>query len=472
MPIMSKNPFCACSTPVGIGGIAVIRISGDGCGKIIDKMTRIIRSADGVSSFSQMRGYTMALADFFDIETNKVVDRVVLARFEAPHSYTGQEMAEISCHGGNAVKQEILRLLLSNGCDPAGPGEFTKTAFFNGKIDLSSAEAVMDVIAADSQRALMAANTQLNGRLNAKLASTEEKLYKALAIIEMIVEFPEHDDTPENDEEVLKLCNIARGEIDSLCKSFGSGRMLSERMRIALCGLPNSGKSSLLNCLSGYDRAIVTQVPGTTRDTLEVELSIEGIPVTLVDTAGIRKTSDEIEAMGVTRAKKAFEDSDMVLYLVSPDTNLDSVIVQLNELLLGKKADRICILFSKCDSGKNSEEEEIKCACSKLGIRNFISVSAKDEINVDVVKELVVRIFEQEGAFASQIILINARHYEILKEARENLDMAIGALNDGVGVDVASSVIRLALDRIGQITGKTVSAELVDTIFSKFCIGK
>lgn len=469
---VTHKPFCACSTPVGIGGIAVIRVSGDGSGSLIDNLVKIIRSADDVQSFSQMRGYTLALADFFDPKTHLTIDRVIIGRFEAPHSYTGQEMAEISCHGGNAVKQEILRVLLENGFRAAQPGEFTKTAFYNGKLDLTSAEAVMSVIAADSERALLAANSQMNGKLSKRLSSTEEKLYKVLSLIEMIVEFPEHDDTPENEENIKSILCECQTELQKLVDSYGTGRILAQRMRIALCGLPNSGKSSLLNCMSGYDRAIVTETPGTTRDTLEVSINVAGIPVTLIDTAGIRDTEDTIEAMGVDRAKSEFANADMVLYLISPTASLESVTAQLEQICKAERAGRVTILFSKCDSGRNQQEEQIKAECKARGIESFLSVSSTSEINIDSIQELIADFFEKQGAAAGDVTLMNSRHYERLNSALECLNMAIDALDGNLGVDVASSVLRSSLDSIGEITGKTVSAELVDTIFSKFCIGK
>lgn len=471
MPDYSDSPFCACSTPAGVSGIAVIRISGEGISEAVDKVTRIIRSSGSYKTFSELPGYTVAYADFINPDNGSVIDKVIITRFVAPYSYTGDEMAEISCHGSTAVKQEILDSLNKVGIRAAGPGEFTKRAFINGKLSLSAAEAVMDVISSDSQKALEAANVLVSGELSRLLNSTEEKLYSAMALIEMIVEFPEHDDTPENEDQILNILKTERTNLNKLCKSFGKGRLLSERMKVALAGLPNSGKSSLLNCLSGYDRAIVTEVAGTTRDTLEVQLNIDGVPVTLVDTAGIRQTEDRIEAIGVDRAISAVDTADLVFYMVSPDTTPDIVREQFSELNLKNK--NAVVLFSKSDAGQNPSEDEIKKIASEEGINEFLNVSSSEDINIDSIRGIISKVYEEsDGGISSQIILTNRRHYECLSEALSKLDMALEALESGMGVDICSSVVRLALDKIGEITGKTVSANLADTIFSGFCIGK
>lgn len=475
MAYNDDRPFCACSTPSGVSGIAVIRLSGINSATVVDSCVRIVRSGSSDKCVSKMPGYVAALADFFDPKTNTIIDRVVITRFCAPYSYTGEDIVEISCHGGSAVKQEILRVLLENGARTAKPGEFTKTAFLNGKLDLSQAEAVMDVIASDSRLSLKAANSQLSGSLRAKLATIEDKLYKALALIEMIVEFPEHDDTPESDDKLKQMCHEVQSDLEKLCDTYGQGKILSERMRIALCGLPNSGKSSLLNCLSGYDRAIVTEVPGTTRDTLEVQLDVEGIPVTLVDTAGIRRTGDKVEAIGVERAKDAAKDSDLVFYLVPPEANPLQIKEQLQLLVHEAIVDksRIAVIFSKCDTGRNPDEKLLKEFAKDLGIKGFVSVSTAQEINIAELKLLITDYYTKLGAGVdSEVMLTNRRHCELIKEAVGYMMTANGVLEEGLGVDIASSVIRLALEEIGEISGKTVSSELADTIFSKFCIGK
>ena len=474
MPASENRPFCACSTPGGVSGIAVIRMSGKGSLEVAGKVFRILRAAGDVKDISSMEGYTAALARAFDPETGNTVDDCVITVFRAPHSYTGDDMVEISCHGGVAVKQELIRILTENGARAALPGEFTKTAFLNGKLDLTEAEAVMNVIASDSERALRASNTQLGGALKRELKEAEDKLYEALSKIEMMVEFPEHDDTPENTREVLDIITKVRETFISLRDSYKKGKVLSERMKVALCGLPNSGKSSLLNSLTGYDRAIVTEVAGTTRDTLEVEVNVNGIPVTLIDTAGIRETDDRIEAIGVERAREASFESDLVLYLAAPDMPSDEMTGQIRDLIAGGvDKGSMAVVFSKSDLGTNSSSEKIRSECRAMGIESFISVSSVDRIYLEELKNFITDRYENlGGTSSSETILINKRHALLIEESVGYLDMGIGAIENDMGLDAASSVLRLALDKTGEITGKSVSSELVDNIFSRFCIGK
>ncbi len=467
---LDNRPFCACSTPSGTAGIAVIRLSGEGSSDIADKCIRIIRTFDnGIRTVADMPGYTAAYAEFRDPSADAVLDNVIITHFVAPYSYTGDEMIEISCHGGNAVKQEILRVLESLGARMAERGEFTKRAFINGKLDLAEAEAVMDVIEADSRRSLDAANSQMHGELSGKLSQYEETLYKALALIEMIVEFPEHDDTPENTDNVASLCREAIEGLDGLIRSYAKGKILTQRMKIVLAGLPNSGKSTLLNSIAGFERAIVTEVPGTTRDTIELQTVINDIPVTIVDTAGIRQTDDRIEEMGVRRAVTAVSEADLIFYLISPDTSLDEVISTSEDLPAAKTR----AVFTKKDEGINPQRDAIEDALKAKGIDMFTEISAKDGINLKSIEEAVTEVYEKAGGLISDnITVMSSRHCACLESAERKLCEALNALELGLGEDIASSVIRAALDDIGSVTGKTVSAELADTIFSKFCIGK
>ncbi len=466
-----KRPFCACSTPAGKAGIAVIRVSGDNLSDYVDGLFRIIRSADAsCKKYSDLKGYMAAYADFVDPENERIVDKVIITRFVAPHSYTGDEMLEISCHGGDAVKQEILRILTDCGISPAERGEFTKTAFINGKLDLSEAEAVMNVINSDSRRALMASNSQLCGALSKKISEVEDNLYKALALIEMIVEFPEHDDTPENSDRVCSMVVNSYESLLEIARSYEQGRILSERLKVALCGLPNSGKSTLLNSLAGFDRAIVTDTPGTTRDTLEIQLEVDGIPVTVVDTAGIRETDDKIEAMGVKRALSAADEADLVLYLVSPDMSSSEVEAAIGEF----EGSKLRVILTKGDLDSSKERiDGINEGLKDKGIESSLLISAKENQNMDLLRNLITEYYSELGGTTSEgITILSSRHHDLLIKAVDYLIDAENVINLGVGVDVASSVIRSALDSTGEITGKVVSGELVNTIFSEFCIGK
>lgn len=465
------EPFCALSTPAGLSGIAVIRASGEDVSLKAEKAVKILRTTGERTdaALTSLEGYESAYARFIDPSSDRTIDNVVVTFFKAPHSYTGEDMLEISCHGGQAVRQEILRVLNDLGIRPAAPGEFTKTAFINGKLDLTEAEAVMNVISADSRRALDASNSQLMGQLCRRITASEDKLYRALSSIEMMIEFPEHDDTPENTNAVEELIVSARDEYRSLAGSFGRGRLLTERMKVAILGLPNSGKSTLLNFLAGYSRAIVTDTPGTTRDTLEFNTQIEGVPVTFVDTAGIRDTEDEIEAMGVKLARIAASEADLVLYLIAPETSCDEVL----ETLEGLDASKVRVVFTKSDIGDNPEKDKIENALSGMSITDFASVSVKEDINTDLIGKFVRETYENAGGLnASDITVLSSRHAALLNSAAGKLDEAVSILDAGLGVDVCSQVIRAALDDSGLITGRVVSDELVENIFARFCIGK
>lgn len=465
------EPFCALSTPAGVSGIAVIRASGEGVSLKASKAVKVLRTTGERTdaALESLGGYESCYARFIDPSTGNTVDDVVVTVFKAPHSYTGEDMIEISCHGGQAVRQEILRVLNSLGIRPAAPGEFTKTAFINGKMDLTEAEAVMNIISADSSRALEASNTQLMGRLRERITGAEDRLYEALSGIEMMIEFPEHDDTPENTKRIEDMITAVRTELLGLAESYGRGRLLTERMKIAILGLPNSGKSTLLNFLAGFDRAIVTDVPGTTRDTLEFNTEIEGIPVTFVDTAGIRETDDRIEAMGVKLAITAAAEADLVLYLIAPDAPLESI----KETVSALDSSKVRVLFTKSDKGENPLKEQIEDELKAQGVTGFASVSVKEEINTGLIGQFVKDAYEKAGGIsASDITVLSSRHADLLRSAVQKLGEAEGILRDGLGVDVCSQVIRAALEDSGQITGRTVSDELVENIFSRFCIGK
>ena len=468
------EPICACSTPAGISGIAVIRISGNGCGELVNKCSVILRSSGDYSRVSELPGYTCAFGYVKDPSLGLKVDEVIFTRFEAPHSYTGEEMVEISSHGSGAVKQEILKCLGMSGIRMAYPGEFSRRAFINGKMSLASAEAVMDVINSETERQLEAAGSLMSGKLAEEIDYIEKTLYDQAAMLETFTEFDTEDDEAEEQaklETVKDNLSDCHDRLTSLCKGYGKGRILSERLRVALLGLPNSGKSTLLNTLTGFDRAIVTEVAGTTRDTIEVQVNINGIPVTLIDTAGIRETEDIIESMGIGRAIEAGRGADMIFYMIPPDMTADEVYSGVSEII--EDCDSVTAVFSKSDAGDNPEREEIESKLSSLGVKNFISVSAEEDLNIDKLEDAIIDFYNELGGGASEGLLItNSRHYLKFNKASKKLALALDALDNNLGTEVCASALRACLDEIGEITGKTVSATLADTIFSRFCIGK
>ncbi|MCR5385215.1 MAG: tRNA uridine-5-carboxymethylaminomethyl(34) synthesis GTPase MnmE [Saccharofermentans sp.] len=467
------EPICACSTPAGISGIAVIRISGNGCGKLADKCSVILRSSGDYSRLSEIPGYTCAFGYVKDPSSNDKVDEVIFTHFEAPHSYTGEEMVEISSHGSGAVKQEILKCLGMSGIRMAYPGEFSRRAFINGKMSLASAEAVMDVINSETERQLEAAGSLLSGKLADEIDYIERNLYNQAAMLETFTEF----DTEDQDEEEAKLETVkdnlsdCHDRLTALCKGYGKGRILSERLRVALLGLPNSGKSTLLNTLTGFDRAIVTEVAGTTRDTIEVQLNINGIPVTLIDTAGIRETEDIIESMGIGKAYEAGRGADMIFYMIPPEMTAAEAYSGVKDII--EDCDSVTAVFSKSDAGTNPDRDAIEEGLKSLGIKNFISISAEEDLNIDKLEDTIIDYYQELGGGASEGLLItNSRHYTKFLKASRKLAMALDALDNNLGTEVCASALRACLDEIGEVTGKTVSATLADTIFSRFCIGK
>ena len=467
------EPICACSTPAGISGIAVIRISGNGCGKLADKCSVILRSSGDYSRLSELPGYTCAFGYVKDPSTNARVDEVVFTHFEAPHSYTGEEMVEISSHGSGAVKQEILRCLGMSGIRMAYPGEFSRRAFINGKMSLASAEAVMDVINSETERQLEAAGSLLSGKLAEEIGRIEKCLYDQAAMLETFTEFDTEDPEEEDAklEEVKDNLSDCHDRLTTLCKGYGKGRILSERLRVALLGLPNSGKSTLLNTLTGFDRAIVTEVAGTTRDTIEVQININGIPVTLIDTAGIRETEDIIENIGIGKAYEAGRGADMVFYMIPPDMTVDEAFTCVREI--AEDCESVTGVFSKSDAGENPDRDEIEAKLGELGITNFISISAEEDLNIDKLEDAIIDYYNELGGGASEGLLItNSRHYTKFLKATKKLALALDALDNNLGTEVCASALRACLDEIGEVTGKTVSATLADTIFSRFCIGK
>ena len=481
--MFSERPYCACATPPGIGGIAVIRMSGMQSAQVADRVFSVIRTVSGtVRTVADMEGYTSAFGHVKDPASGRIIDEAVLTVFRAPHSYTGDDLIEISCHGGSAVRQEILRVLIENGARAAEPGEFTRNAFLTGKIDLTQAESVMDVISAESSLALNSAGMQLIGALKQEIRLISDSLYRAFAALEMIVEFPEHDDSPENTRKAAEEIQVQIEKLESLATTYSQGRILREKMTVVLCGIPNSGKSSLLNRLAGYDRAIVTAIPGTTRDTLEVITSVEGIPVRLIDTAGLRETMDEIEKIGVSRAYEAVREADLLLWLISPEEKTAAEDISFLSAASERIGDqKIGILVSKSDLiSENTATGFLNDVLAKTAgaglsgkIRFNMSFSSETGEGIRTIGLQIKSIYDELGSGRdSELLITSARHYSHVINAADRLRQAKNVLLSGEPSEIACSLIRMAMDELGEITGDCVSETLVETIFSRFCIGK
>lgn len=458
----------ALATPPGQSGLAVIRLSGPGSPQAADCLFKPASQRFG--SVSSMDGYTCAVGDLIDPGDGRLLDQVVVTRFAAPHSFTGEDVVEFSCHGGVAIKQAILSSLFSLGVRPAEPGEFTKRAFINGKMDLTQAEAVMDLIQSEARKSAQTAAIQLRGALSARIREFSQDVYRSLAQIELILEYPEHE---ESDEALTTLANdleALQDKVVELNDSFRQGRILREGLIVVIAGRPNAGKSSLLNALSGYDRAIVTPLPGTTRDTIEELVDIDGVPVRLVDTAGLRVTDDLIEKIGVNRARSALQSADLVFWLASPpQSELAGELAEIREFI--KTGLPVVAIAGKDDLAESQNIR--KFLEDNLTGCPVISFSAISGEGLAALRQVILEHYERSGSLSGQDVLItNGRHRAGLELAMEHLREANQTIRSGIPLDLTSSLLRGCAAALAAITGDEVTEELINTIFSRFCVGK
>jgi tRNA modification GTPase len=442
-----EDTIAAISTPFGEGAIALIRLSG----------VRALEIADAVFSgkhtVAEMRSRVQHLGRIRDGE--RTVDEALLAIHRAPASYTGEDVVEIACHGGILVTRRILELLLARGARSAEPGEFTQRAFLTGKMDLTQAEAVMDLISAQTELALGAAHEQLEGRLGARIEGLREQLLTLLAHIEAYIDFPDEDIDPETGDALVARLDAVLGELHSLLATAGRGRILREGLRTVIFGAPNVGKSSLLNLLLGYERAIVSPTPGTTRDSIEEVINLRGIPLRLIDTAGIRDAADAVERQGIERTLRLVERADLVLRLedASRPRVGDAHLPEAKELLV----------INKCDLGEDASWREIAA----------VRISCLQETGLAALEDgIVARVFGGTTAHRDWSVAINARHQACLQKARGFAEAARKALGEGISAEFVAEELRSALDAVGEVVGRVDTEDLLGKIFSAFCIGK
>lgn len=466
-PFSDRNDVCAAiATPPGQSGLAVIRLTGPGCAERVEPVFQTNQKR--FPPVSQMPGYTCAVGDIFDPEDHRFVDRVVLTRYIAPHSYTGEDMIELSCHGGRAVKQAILSLVFRQGARPAEPGEFTLRAFINGKMDLTQAEAVMDLIASEADLSARNAAAQMKGSLSKTVRGYMDPIYEVLAGVELALEYPDHDESTRDKVPLPDQLKAMAQTINKHADTYDQGRFLREGMTVVLAGRPNVGKSSLLNALAGYDRAIVTDIPGTTRDTVEEMIDISGVPVRLIDTAGLREAGDTIEKIGVARTRKALETADLVFWLLSPP--LDDLDQELSDMKQIKSAPLVPVV-SKHDLDTSVKLRERLEKAWPEGRR--LTCSALTGDGLDQIKQVIIDTYEKCGVqHEIGLLVTNSRHQVCLKKAAKQLQSAAETIENGLTLDITASMIRGALDALAELTGEYVSDELINAIFSRFCVGK
>lgn len=456
-----EKTIAAISTAMSASGIGIVRISGD---EAMDVISRIYRSKNGKKNIREVQSHTIHYGFIYDGED--VVDEVLVMIMRGSHTYTGEDTVEIDCHGGVYAMKKVLETVLKNGAVIAEPGEFTKRAFLNGRLDLSQAEAVMDVIQARNSMALKSSVEQLKGSVQRAVKEIRSRLLYQIAYIESALDDPEHYDLEGYPQELAKIVDKEAGEITDLLKTADDGRMIQEGIKTVILGKPNAGKSSLLNFLVGEDRAIVTEIEGTTRDILEEYISLNGITLRVIDTAGIRETEDIVEKIGVGKAKQMAEDADLILYVVDSSRPLDDNDEDIIELLSGRKS---IVIYNKTDL-----EPVVNMAKLQERTGNpVIPVSIVEEKGIRRLEEEIKNMFfKGELSFNDEVYITNARHKAALEEAKESLKLVKNSIDMGMAEDFFSIDLMNAYESLGRIVGESVGEDLVNEIFSKFCTGK
>lgn len=456
-----ETTIAAISTAMSASGIGIVRISGEDAMEVI---SRIYRSKGGKKRIKEVPSHTIHYGYIYDGE--ELIDEVLVMIMRAPRTFTGEDTVEIDCHGGVFAMKRVLETVLKNGAEIAGPGEFTKRAFLNGRMDLSQAEAVMDVIQAKNEYALRSSIDQLKGSVQKAICDIREKIIYHIAYIESALDDPEHISLEGYPQELLEVVDKEQLEIKKLLKSSSDGKMIQEGIQTVILGKPNAGKSSLLNLLLGENRAIVTDIAGTTRDILEEYITLHGITLKIVDTAGIRETEDIVEKIGVDRAREMAQKADLILYVVDSSVPLDSNDEEIMSMLNGKKA---IILYNKTDLKAAIEIDRLR---EKAG-HPVIPISAKEETEITELEEKIKDMFfGGELSFNDEVYITNARHKAALEEADKSLDLVRNSILGGLPEDFFSIDLMNAYENLGKILGESVGEDLVNEIFSKFCTGK
>ncbi len=457
--------IAAISTATGNGGIGIIRMSGENCFNILEKIFRT--SKNNKINIEKIKGYTIQYGYIIDNKTNEIIDEVLVSFFKNPKSYTRENMCEINSHGGMVVEKRILEECLKNGAILAEPGEFTKRAFLNGRIDLSQAESIIDIINSKTEKEAKASINQLQGYLSENIGKIRHELLDIMADIEASIDYPEYDIEEVTNSKAIKLLENVKSKLEILEESFNSGKVLKEGIKTAIIGRPNAGKSSLLNTILKEERAIVSDIEGTTRDTIEELVTIKGIPLKIIDTAGIRKTSDKIEEIGVEKALKVAEDADLILAIIDNTKELNEEDLKILNLVKNKNA---IILLNKIDLKENNLEknENIINANKKV-----IKISTKNRDGIEELYKEIEKMFNiKEIDIDSGNLVTNIRHKNQITNSIKNINEAINAINLNLPIDIISISIKETLEDLGKITGDNVGEDIINEIFSKFCLGK
>ena len=449
------------STAPGIGGIGIIRMSGENTFGILDK----IFVQKNKQNIKDIKGYSMKYGHIID--NGEIIDEVLVSYFKAPKSYTTEDMCEINSHGGNVIEKKILELCLKNGATLAEPGEFTKRAFLNGRIDLAQAESVIDVINAKSYREAKSGIKQLEGFLSNKIKEIKQEILDVLVNIEVTIDYPEYDIPEVQENEIKDMLKSVGAKLEKLEKSFDNGRIIKEGIKTAIIGKPNAGKSSLLNAILNEDRAIVTDIAGTTRDTIEEYVNVKGIPLRLVDTAGIRRTADIVEKIGVEKSIEKANEADLIIAIFDSSKNLDAEDLEILKLIKNKKA---IILLNKSDLNAVIDENDKRL---RDVTQNILKISALNKTGIEELYDKISEMFNlNEINLDNEVLITNVRHKNLISKAIENVKIANETLNNNMPIDIITIYIKQILDDLGEITGDEVTEDVINEIFSKFCLGK
>lgn len=446
---------------LGIGGIGIVRMSGKECFSVLEKV--FVPKVN--QKIEDIKGYTIKYGHI--VENGEIIDEVLVSYFKEPKSYTTENMCEINTHGGNVIIRKILELVLKNGADLAEPGEFTKRAFLNGRIDLLQAESVIDVINSKSEKEAKTSIKQLEGVLSKKIHEIKQEILDVMVNVEVAIDYPEYDVDEVTNEQLMNMLESVDKKLKTLEKSFDNGKLLKEGIKTAIIGKPNAGKSSLLNAILKEDRAIVTEFEGTTRDTIEEFVIIEGIPLKLVDTAGIRNAKDEVEKIGIAKSKEMAENADLVIAIFDATKELTDDDFEILKLIQGKKA---IILLNKIDLPTKIDE---KNEYLKDFSENILKISALNQDGLEKLYEKISQMFNfNEINLDNDVIITNLRQKNLISKAIEQVKKTEDTIRDGMPLDIVAIFIREILEDLGSITGEFVTDDIIDEIFSKFCLGK
>ncbi|WP_409272875.1 tRNA uridine-5-carboxymethylaminomethyl(34) synthesis GTPase MnmE [Neobacillus sp. SCS-31] len=461
---MEFDTIAAISTPMGEGAIAIVRLSGDEAFKIADKL---FKSPSG-KVLGNVASHTIHYGHLIDPKTGETVEEVMVSAMRGPKTFTKEDVIEINCHGGLVSVNRVLQLVLNNGARLAEPGEFTKRAFLNGRIDLSQAEAVMDLIRAKTDRAMNVALGQMEGRLSRLIKKLRQEILETLAHVEVNIDYPEYDDVEEMTHNMLlDKSGYVRDEIKKLLQTSQQGKILREGLSTVIIGRPNVGKSSLLNSLAQENKAIVTDIPGTTRDVIEEYVNVRGVPLRLLDTAGIRETEDIVEKIGVERSRQVLKEADLILLVLNNSDKLTDEDRNIFKAVEGMDA---IIIVNKTDLPKAIDIEEVKALA---GNRRIVSTSLLEDKGIDELEEAIADLFFAGSIDAGDMTYVsNSRHIALLGQALHAVEEAINGVENGIPIDIVQIDLTRSWELLGEVIGESVHESLIDQLFSQFCLGK